>query len=213
MHVRQLAVEGAYVFTPTIHRDDRGWFVSPHQQGPFEDAVGGPLFSVAQTSFSESRRNVVRGVHYRLTPPGSAKYTCCVRGRALDIVVDLRLGSPTFGRWDSVIIDPQTFRSMYLPVGVGHAFVALEEGTVVSYLLSEPYRSSEELAVNVCDPALGLPLPEGYEALLSDRDRAAPTIAQMRAAGLLPDYQVCQEIEARARSAAGTAVDGGPVVR
>ncbi|WP_080636973.1 dTDP-4-dehydrorhamnose 3,5-epimerase family protein [Salinispora vitiensis] len=142
-----------------------------------------------------SRRDVVRGIHFRRTPPGSAKYTCCVRGRALDIVVDLRVGSPTFGRWDSVIIDPQTFRSMYLPVGVGHGFVALEDDTVVSYLLSQPYSPTEELAANVGDPSLGLPLPEGYEALLSERDRAAPDLAQLRAAGLLPDYRVCREIE------------------
>ncbi|TKK87215.1 dTDP-4-keto-6-deoxy-D-glucose epimerase [Herbidospora galbida] len=197
MQVRPLSVEGAFEFTPNVFPDDRGLFVSPHQHHAFVEAVGRPLFPVTQTNFSRSRRGVVRGVHYTTTPPGTAKYTCCVRGRALDIVVDIRVGSPTFGKWDSAVLDGENFRSLYLPTGVGHAFVALDDHTMMSYLLSEPYVPEHELAVDPLDPALGLPIPAGLDPIMSGRDLAAPTLAEAAEAGLLPDYETCLKIDAR----------------
>jgi epimerase EvaD len=119
----------------------------------------------------------------------------CARGEALDIVVDIRVGSPTFGRWDAVQLDQRDFRAMYIPVGVGHAFVALTDDTVMSYLFSSPYVAENELALSVRDPELGLPVPADIELLLSDRDQAAPRLAAARAEGLLPDYDQCREIE------------------
>ncbi|MFI9841231.1 dTDP-4-dehydrorhamnose 3,5-epimerase family protein [Nonomuraea sp. NPDC051941] len=195
MHARALAVEGAFEFTPKVFPDDRGSFVSPHQHRAFVEAVGRPLFPVTQTNVSTSRRGVLRGVHYTLTPPGTAKYTCCVRGKAIDIVVDIRVGSPTYGRWDSSVLNGVSYRSLYLPVGVGHAFVALEDETMMTYLLSEPYEPDHELAVDPLDPALGLPIPADIEPIMSQRDLAAPTLAEAAAAGLLPDYATCREIE------------------
>jgi epimerase EvaD len=203
MRARKLAVDGAFEFTPVVFPDNRGTFVAPYQEPAFVEAVGHPLFTVAQTNFSQSRRGVVRGVHFTATPPGTAKYTCCVRGRALDIVVDLRVGSPTYGRWDTVLLDQQAFRAMYLPVGVGHAFVALDDQTVMSYLLSDSYVAENELAVNPLDAALGLPLPDGIEPVMSERDTSAPTLTEAERAGILPDYRACLEIEAR-RAAAAT---------
>lgn len=195
MKARRLAVEDALEFTPQVFRDDRGTFCSPFQQEAFIEAHGGPLPPVAQTSHSLSRRGTVRGVHYTRTPPGNAKYVHCAGGRALDIVVDVRTGSPTFGRWDSVILDHTDFRALYLPVGVGHAFVALDDDTVMSYMFSSSYVAENELALSVRDPALGLPVPADLPLLLSDRDRAAPSLAEAAAAGLLPDYDRCLQIE------------------
>ncbi|MBK1787874.1 dTDP-4-dehydrorhamnose 3,5-epimerase family protein [Prauserella cavernicola] len=195
MQARELAVEGAVEFTPEVFPDDRGLFVSPHQQAAFVDAVGAPLFPVAQTNFSESRRGVVRGIHFTATPPGSAKYTCCVRGRALDVVVDIRVGSPTFGQWDAASLDGESFRSVYIPFGVGHAFIALEDHTVISYLLSESYVAVNELAIAPGDPELGLPIPADIEPIMSARDLAAPTLAQALEAGILPDYATCKRRE------------------
>ncbi|MEV5574407.1 dTDP-4-dehydrorhamnose 3,5-epimerase family protein [Spirillospora sp. NPDC052269] len=194
MDVRELAVEGALEFTPRVFPDERGTFVSPFQEPAFAAAHGAPLFPVAQTSFSRSRRNVVRGVHFTATPPGCAKYVCCVQGEALDIVVDLRTGSPTFGRWDAIHLDGRDFRSVYFPVGVGHAFVALSDDTVMSYLLSESYVPENELALSVLDPDLGLPIPDGVEPMLSERDRAALSLAEAQARGLLPDYRLCRAL-------------------
>ncbi|MFE9674859.1 dTDP-4-dehydrorhamnose 3,5-epimerase family protein [Streptomyces sp. NPDC006259] len=193
---RELAVSGAFVFTPPVFEDDRGLFTSPFQEPAFVAALGHPLFRVAQSNHSRSRRGTVRGIHYTVTPPGVAKYVYCARGRAIDIVVDIRVGSPTFGRWDSSVLDPEGFSAMYFPVGVGHAFVALEDDTVMSYMLSGSYEAEHELALSALDPELGLPIPEDLEPLLSVRDRAAPRLAQVRAEGGLPEYDKCRRIEA-----------------
>ncbi|MEE1758244.1 MULTISPECIES: dTDP-4-dehydrorhamnose 3,5-epimerase family protein [unclassified Streptomyces] len=195
MDARRLKVEGAVEFTPRVYPDDRGLFLSPFQEEAFTEAVGHG-FPLAQFSHSTSRRGAVRGIHFTSTPPGMAKYAYCPRGRALDIVVDLRTGSPTFGVWDAVLLDQEDFRAVYYPLGVGHAFVALEDDTVVSYLLSTGYVAEREHAVSVLDPALGLPIPDGIEPVLSERDRLAPTLEEAAARGLLPDYTVCQETEA-----------------
>jgi epimerase EvaD len=195
MKARELAVAGAYVFTPNIYRDDRGFFVSPFLHSAISETVGHPLFPVRQMSLSQSQRGVVRGVHYTATPPGNAKLAHCPQGRVLDIVVDLRVGSPTFGQYDSVVLDREEALSVYLPVGVGHAFVALADNTVVSYMLSQEYVPENELSVQVLDPELGLPIPTDIEPLMSPRDTVAETVAQAREAGRLPDYQVCLEIE------------------
>ncbi|GGS16378.1 MULTISPECIES: dTDP-4-dehydrorhamnose 3,5-epimerase family protein [Actinokineospora] len=179
MEARELAVGGAWAFTPDLHRDDRGLFVSPFEEREFR-----PLFPVAQVSTSVSRDGVARGVHYARTRPGCAKYVHCARGRVLDFVVDLRVGSPTFGQWDSVEL--ADFRAVYLPAGLGHAFVALEPDSTVCYLLSRGYEPADELAVSLLDPELNLPIPAG--AVLSRRDRDAPTLAEALADGLLPHY-------------------------
>ncbi|MEU7181105.1 MULTISPECIES: dTDP-4-dehydrorhamnose 3,5-epimerase family protein [Streptomyces] len=196
MKARELAVAGAFAFVPEVFPDDRGLFLSPFQQEAFEAAAGHPLFPVRQTNHSLSRRGVLRGIHYTVTPPGTAKYVYCARGRSLDIVVDVRVGSPTYGCWDSVLLDQQDFKGVYFPVGVGHAFLALEDDTVMSYMLSGEYVPQNELAVSAFDPALGLPVPDGQEAVLSERDTVAPTLEAAREAGTLPEYVACQEAEA-----------------
>lgn len=196
LDVRELAVTGAYAFTPAVFPDDRGVFLSPYQESVFAEAVGHPLFPVGQISCSVSRAGVLRGLHYTATPPGTAKFVHCPRGRVLDMVVDVRLGSPTFGRCDTVVLDDRDRRALYLPIGVGHLFVALGEDSVMSYTLSREYVPANELALSPFDPALGLPIPDGVELLLSERDRTAPTLDEARAAGLLPDFRECAEIEA-----------------
>ncbi|MFI0424822.1 dTDP-4-dehydrorhamnose 3,5-epimerase family protein [Spongiactinospora sp. 9N601] len=190
MKSRELAVIGAFEFIPDTFPDDRGLFVSPFQEAAFVRAVGHPLFPVAQTSHSVSRRGVLRGIHYTLAPPGTAKYVYCSRGRVRDFVVDLRTGSPTFGAWEEVALDAHALSALYLPPGLGHAFLALEDDTVMNYLLSQRYQAANELALAVGDPAIGLPVPG--DAVLSERDRAAPSLA----AAPLPEYEACLDIEA-----------------
>jgi 5-epimerase len=187
---RPLAVLGAFAFTTTAFPDERGVFLSPYRRSVFEEALGHPLFPVAQASCSVSRRGVVRGVHFTVTPPGCLKYVYCSRGSALDIVVDTRVGSPTFGVHDSVVLGGEGLPAVYFPVGVGHLFVTLEDDTVVNYLLSQEYQQENELAVSAFDPELALPIPPDA-GLLSERDRRAPTLAEARATGMLPDYEVC----------------------
>ncbi|MGW6445903.1 dTDP-4-dehydrorhamnose 3,5-epimerase family protein [Lentzea sp. NPDC055074] len=193
MKVRTLAVEGALEFTPRVFGDDRGKFLSPFQEAAFTEATGSPLFPVRQTNHSVSARGVVRGIHYTTTPPGCAKYVYCAAGSAIDVVVDIRVGSPTFGRWDTVRMDQDHHRTLYFPVGVGHAFIALEDNTVMSYMISGTYVAEHELALDVLDPALGLPVPP--DPILSERDGVAIRLAQAEAEGLLPDYELCRRIE------------------
>jgi epimerase EvaD len=194
MHSGELLVSGAFVFTPDVFPDDRGVFVSPLQQNALLDTVGLRSFPLAQASYSRSREGVVRGVHFTATPPGCAKYVHCPQGRALDIVVDIRTGSPTFGKWDAVILDPDEARAVYLPIGVGHAFVALTDDTIMSYLLSTAYDPALEMAISVLDPDLALPIPPASEHILSTRDSAAPALVTAAEAGLLPDYESCLQL-------------------
>ncbi|WP_315904600.1 dTDP-4-dehydrorhamnose 3,5-epimerase [Streptomyces sp. CBG33] len=192
--VRTLRVSGAFVFTPQVFHDDRGMFVDSYQLPVFAETAGRP-FPLFQASHSRSRRGVVRGVHFTSAPPGMAKYVHCAAGRALDLVVDLRVGSPTFGRWDSVVLDAARPRSTYLPVGVGHAFVALEDDTMMTYLMSGGYVPRDEHAVSPLDPALDLPFPLDGDPVLSARDRQAPTLAEAGRQGLLPEYETCLALD------------------
>lgn len=195
MQSRQLAVDGAFEFRPKVFTDERGLFVSPFQETAARQALGHPLFPVAQTNHSLSRRGTIRGAHYTLTPPGIAKYVYCARGRALDIVIDVRLGSPTYGRSETVLLDQEDFRAVYFPVGVAHAFVALEDRTVMSYMLSGEYVPENELALSVFDPVLELSLPSDFEPVMSERDLAAPTLETAEKSGTLPEYRRCLELE------------------
>ncbi|APU21377.1 dTDP-4-dehydrorhamnose 3,5-epimerase family protein [Actinoalloteichus sp. GBA129-24] len=188
MYARQLAVAGVVAFSPEIHRDQRGTFASPFSQEALAAHTGRSEFSVTQLSYSISQRDTLRGIHFTRCPPGKAKFVCCLAGEAQDFVVDLRKGSPTFGRWDTTRLSGQTVRGLYVPVGVGHGFAALRDDTVISYMISGDYVPALELALSPLDPDLALPLPEGMEPVLSERDRTAPTLKELDEQGLLPEY-------------------------
>jgi epimerase EvaD len=190
MQVRELAVRDAFEFVPKTFPDNRGLFVAPFQESALTEVLGHPL-RLAQTNHSVSRRGTIRGVHFADTPPGQAKYVYCPRGALLDVVVDLRTGSPTFGRWDVVRLDSTEFRAVYLAEGLGHAFVALEDDTAMAYLCSTPYNPAGEHGITPLDPALNLPWPTGLTPVLSEKDRDAPTLAEAAEAGLLPRYDDC----------------------
>jgi epimerase EvaD len=187
--VRELAVPDAYEISTDVFPDDRGLFLNPFRADVLAEVTGHRL-TVAQTNHSASRRGVVRGVHFALLPPGQAKYVYCPRGAALDLAVDIRVGSPTFGQNDAVRIDDRDFRAVYLAEGLGHAVIALEDDTVVAYLCSTGYDPAREKGISPADPALGLPIPA--DAVLSPRDSAAPTLAEAAEQGLLPTYEECR---------------------
>jgi epimerase EvaD len=200
MQFRRLSVPDAYEFSPRAFPDDRGLFVAPFQEDVFQEAVGHPL-RLGQSNHSVSRRGTIRGIHFADTPPGQAKYVYCPRGSLLDVVVDIRVGSPTFGRWDAVVLDSREFRAMYLAEGLGHGFVALEDDTVMTYICSEPYNPAGEHGITPLDPALDLPWPADIAQVLSDKDRTAPTLAEAQDQGLLPMYADCVAYYDKLRSA------------
>lgn len=185
---------GAWVFTPRSFSDSRGTFAATFQEEPFRRAVGHRL-TPAQANTSVSRRGVIRGIHYADVPSGQAKYVQYVSGALLDVVVDTRVGSETFGQLDAVRLDPKIMAATYLSEGLGHAFLALEDDTVASYLCSTPYNPGAEHGVNPLDPTLALPWDQfvpSDKLLLSDKDRAAPSLTKAREAGALPTVEACQ---------------------
>jgi epimerase EvaD len=200
MEFRRLSVPDAFEFTPRAFPDERGLFVAPFQEEALREAAGHPL-RLAQANHSVSRRGAIRGIHFADTPPGQAKYVYCARGSLLDVVVDIRVGSPSFGTWDAVRLDADRFNAAYLAEGLGHGFIALEDDTVMAYLCSEPYNPAGEHGITPLDPALGLPWPADIEPILSDKDRTAPTLAEAREQGLLPSYPDCVAYYDKLRSA------------
>lgn len=199
MQVDELKVPGAWAFTPRQFPDPRGVFLEWFKAGVLADAVGHPL-TVKQANHSVSARGTLRGVHFADVPPGQAKYVYCTRGAVLDVVVDIRVGSPTFGVSDCVLLDDVDRRGIYLSEGLGHAFLALSDDANVTYLCSEPYNPGHEHGIHPLDPELGLPWPTDVAPLLSEKDAAAPTLAQARESGLLPSYDECVRFYDRLRS-------------
>jgi epimerase EvaD len=192
MRVRELAIDGVFEFQPTSFTDNRGLFAAPFQGDVFAATVGHPL-TLAQTNHSMSRRGTIRGIHFADTPPGQSKYIYCPQGSMLDVIVDVRTGSPTFGKWDTVRLDAQSLTAVYIPEGLGHGFVALEDDTAMSYLCSTGYNPKGEHGITPLDPALDLPWPTDIEPILSAKDADAPTLAEAAEADLLPTYAACQD--------------------
>jgi dTDP-4-dehydrorhamnose 3,5-epimerase len=197
MHLREFAVSGAFELVPDIHTDERGDFLEWLRVDELAEAIGHP-FTLAQANCSVSVPGTLRGVHFAEVPPGQAKYVTCMRGAVFDVVVDIRVGSPNFGGWDAAVLDDRTRKAVYVSEGLGHAFMALEDGSVVSYLCSTPYAPGREHGVDPLDPELGIDWPatgrdgRSLMPLLSDKDRAAPSLQDARAAGLLPEFAEVQ---------------------
>lgn len=193
MQIRELEVPGAFEVTPVPHADDRGLFLEWYRFDRLQEAVGHSL-DLRQGNLSVSRRGVVRGIHFADVPPGQAKYVMCASGAVMDFAIDLRVGSPAFGRWDSVLLDDVDRRAIYLGEGLGHAFVALSDKATVTYLVSDVYRPAAEHGIHPFDQQIGLRFPDDAgELQLSPKDAEAPTLESALATGLLPDYGTCVE--------------------
>ena len=188
MQIRELSIPDSYEVTPVQRGDDRGVFLEWYRHDLLEEAVGHSL-DLRQANSSVSKRGVVRGIHFADIPPGQAKYVTATHGAVLDFVVDIRVGSPTFGQWDAVLLDGVDRRAIYLGEGLGHAFVALTDDATVSYLVSDTYNVEREHGIDPTDSAIGLVFPlELAELLLSPKDTDAPSLAEAVAQGLLPSW-------------------------
>ena len=196
MRIRELAVPDAWEITPVQRADDRGVFMEWYRFDVLEEAIGHSL-DLRQANTSVSKRGAVRGIHFADVPPGQAKYVTAVHGSVLDFVIDIRVGSPTFGEWDSVLLDTEDRRAIYVAEGLGHCFVALTDDASVSYLVSEVYRPDREHGINPLDPDVGLVFPiEADDLLLSSKDTDAPGLFEARDAGLLPTIEASRDFYA-----------------
>ena len=198
MQVSPLRFDGVYRFDPVLRPDDRGVFLESFKANTFTDAIG-HTFDLAQMNISVSKEGTIRGVHFAEVPPGQAKYVQCFAGSILDIVVDIRVGSPTFGECDAVELSAESRTGLYIPEGFGHAFCALSDSATVGYLCSEGYSPQREHGIHPLDPDLALPWPATASPVLSPKDAAAPTLSQARESGLLPDFDTCQQFVASLR--------------
>lgn len=188
MQVRELSVPDAWEITPLVRGDERGDFLEWYRFDRLEEATGRSI-ELRQANTSVSKRGVVRGIHYADIPPSQAKYVTAMHGAVLDFVIDIRVGSPTFGQWDSVVLDDTDRKAVFLSEGLGHAFIALTDDAVVSYLVTDTYAPTREHGISPSDPSVGLVFPpDAGEPLLSAKDLAAPSLEEARSAGLLPTW-------------------------
>ena len=170
-----------------MHADSRGVFFEWFTDTSFSAATG-HRFDLHQANCSVSAAGVLRGLHFAQVPPSQAKYVTCLHGSVFDVVVDIRVGSPTFGQWDAVVLDDRDRRSIYLSEGLGHAFLALQDDSTVMYLCSAGYNPGREHTINPLDPAIGIAWPAVDEPGAVRPRRAGAHARQVQAPGLLPTW-------------------------
>jgi dTDP-4-dehydrorhamnose 3,5-epimerase len=169
-------LDGLVLLAPSVHGDERGFFVETWREDAWS-AHGVPNDFV-QDNQSRSRRGTVRGIHFQ-THPGQGKLVRCARGAVLDVVVDLRRGSPTFGEWESVVLDDVGGHQLWIPIGFGHGFCVLSETADFVYKCTNYYDAATEAGIRFDDPDVGIEWPADVELLYSQRDRDAPRLAEV----------------------------------
>jgi dTDP-4-dehydrorhamnose 3,5-epimerase len=168
-------LDGVVLLEPQVHGDERGFMVETYAAGAWAEL--GVEAEFVQHNHSRSSRGTLRGLHFQ-TAPGQAKLVRCARGEILDVAVDLRRGSPTFGQWEGHVLDDSRHRQLFVPVGFGHGFAVLSETADVSYLLSTLYDPATESGIAWDDPEVGVEWGV-EEPLLSERDKSAPRLAEV----------------------------------
>lgn len=176
MQVLSTPLTGFFGIEPTVHRDERGFFVETYRESVLADA--GLNTEWVQDNHARSTRGVLRGMHFSVDP-GQAKLVRCARGRVLDVVVDIRRGSPTFGHWAALELDEDSGRQAYVPLGFAHGYYVLSEVADVVYKCSAYYDGAKERGIRFDDPAVGIDWPQG-ERIVSARDTQAPLLSDIR---------------------------------
>jgi len=171
-----LGIDGAWLYQSEIHGDSRGYFTEWFKHDLIREKTGRD-FNIAQANVSKSRKGVVRGIHFSLAKQGQAKWITCTNGVLLDLVVDIRPESDTFKKWVAIELKAGAGNAVMISEGLGHAFLSLEDETVITYLLTTPYSPNEEFAINLLDPDLAIEFPL-IELHRSQRDEAAPTLKE-----------------------------------
>jgi dTDP-4-dehydrorhamnose 3,5-epimerase len=158
-----------------VHGDERGFFLETYRADAW--AAQGVPAEFVQDNHSRSRQGTLRGIHFQ-THPGQGKLVRVARGRVLDVVVDLRRGSPTFGEWESVELDDETHRQLYVPDGFAHGFCVLSDLADLTYKVTSYYDPASEAGFRYDDPDVGIQWPAG-ELTPSERDANAPRLAEI----------------------------------
>lgn len=177
MHARRLDVPGLVVLEPRVFQDTRGGFFESYNRNVFASLAGiDPEF--VQDNHSISAKGVLRGLHYQLPPSAQGKLVRVVAGAAFDVAVDIRRGSPTFGKWAGLELSAANRLQFWIPAGFAHGFVALEDGTEFLYKSTNYYDASRERCIQWNDPAIGIAWPDLGDIVLSDKDRLGRPLAE-----------------------------------
>jgi dTDP-4-dehydrorhamnose 3,5-epimerase len=180
----ELSIPGAFILESPVWEDDRGLFREWFKREDLDAA--NVDFPIQQANLSVSKRNVVRGLHYSIAPEGQAKLVTCAYGTLDDVLVDVRMGSATYGAVEVIHLSAEEERSVLIPAGLAHGFCVTSEIGALTYLLSSPFNAGMELEINPFDGILNVPWPLSGEAIMSDKDATAPTLMQRLWSGKLP---------------------------
>jgi len=181
MQFRAFDIDGPIQIVPRKHEDHRGYFSEIFRLNSFAEQVG-PVTFVQENQSLSNAPGTIRGIHFQTPPMAQGKLVRCVAGRLLDVIVDLRQGSPTFGRWVSVILSPQDLNQLWVPVGFGHGFCTLEPNSIISYRVTEYYSPEHDKGVAWDDPEIGVDWPSIADPeTLSGKDREQPRLADLPA--------------------------------
>lgn len=172
-----LGLPGVLLLRPRVFADDRGWFFESYSDRTMDQVLGQPVRFV-QDNHSSSRCGVLRGLHYQLPPAAQGKLVRLVRGRSFHAVVDIRRSAATFGRWTSAILGAEERTQLWVPAGMAHGLLALEDGTEVTYKVTTPWSPAHERSILWNDPRIGIAWPTTGAPLLSAKDADAPTLEQ-----------------------------------
>ena len=191
MKAQPLKISGSWKIEFQKFDDNRGFFYESFKEEDFKKLIGRNL-NIKQTNTSSSSRGSVRGIHYALVPPSQAKLVQCQRGSIKDYVIDIRVGSPTFGQFEEIELNENSASAVFIEEGLAHAFVALENQTVVTYFVTEKYNPEREKGINPFDKTLNVKWPD-LEPILSEKDKQAISLQEAKNQGLLPSFDECKK--------------------
>ena len=191
MKAQPLKISGSWKIEFQKFDDNRGFFYESFKEEDFKKLIGRNL-NIKQTNTSSSSKGSVRGIHYALVPPSQAKLVQCQRGSIKDYVIDIRVGSPTFGQFEEIELNENSASAIFIEEGLAHAFVALENQTVVTYFVTEKYNPEREKGINPFDKTLNVKWPD-LELIISEKDKQAISLDESKAQGLLPNYDECKK--------------------
>jgi dTDP-4-dehydrorhamnose 3,5-epimerase len=190
MKTTPLKISGSWIIEFQKFEDNRGYFYESFKEEDFQKQIGRQL-SIKQTNTSSSSKGSVRGIHYALVPPSQAKLIQCQRGSIIDYVIDIRVGSPTFGEFEKIELSENSPTAIFIEEGLAHAFVALENNTFVTYYVSEKFNSEREKGINPFDKTLNVKWPD-LDLILSEKDKSAISLDEAKNQGLLPSLDECK---------------------
>ena len=191
MKAQPLKISGSWKIEFQKFDDNRGFFYESFKEEDFKKLIGRNL-NIKQTNTSSSSKGSVGGIHYALVPPSQAKLVQCQRGSIKDYLIDIRVGSPTFGQFEEIELNENSASAVFIEEGLAHAFVALENQTVVTYFVTEKYNPEREKGINPFDKTLNVKWPD-LELILSEKDKQAISLDEAKIQGLLPSFDECQK--------------------